>query len=107
MHHSTTPLASATTSTAINNASARRWWILVLLSLAQFMLIIDITVVNVALPSIGSDLGLDRAALTWVVTAYTLAFGSLLVLGGRLADAFGRRRMFLTGLSLFTIASLA
>src|SRR5262245_53640745 len=100
MHHSTSPLGAATTSTATDSAFGRRWWILVLLSLAQFMLIIDITVVNVALPSIGRDLGLDRAALTWVVTAYTLAFGSLLVLGGRLADAFGRRRMFLAGLGL-------
>jgi EmrB/QacA subfamily drug resistance transporter len=84
----------------------RRWWILALLGAAQFMLIIDVTVVNVALPSIGMDLGLDRTQLTWIVTAYTLLFGSLLVLGGRLADAFGRRRMFLTGLVLFIVASL-
>jgi EmrB/QacA subfamily drug resistance transporter len=85
----------------------RRWWALVLLCLAQFMVILDITVVNVALPSISSDLQLDRAALTWVVTAYTLCFGGLLLLGGRLADTLGRRRMFLTGLGLFTLASLA
>lgn len=84
----------------------RRWWVLALLGAAQFMLIIDVTVVNVALPSIGRDLALDRAALTWIVTAYTLLFGSLLVLGGRLADTFGRRRMFLTGLGLFIVASL-
>jgi MFS family permease len=70
------------------------------------MLIIDVTVVNVALPSIGSDLALDRAGLTWVVTAYTLVFGSFLLLGGRLADAVGRRRTFFAGLGLFTIASL-
>jgi EmrB/QacA subfamily drug resistance transporter len=88
-------------------ADQRRWWLLALLGLAQFMLIIDVTVVNVALPSIGEDLGLDRAGLTWTVTAYTLIFGSLLLLGGRLADAFGRRRTFLTGLGLFTAASLA
>jgi EmrB/QacA subfamily drug resistance transporter len=85
----------------------RRWWPLVLLGAAQFMLIIDVTVVNVALPSIGRDLGLDRAALTWVAIAYTLLFGSLLLLGGRLADTFGRRRIFLAGLSLFTAASAA
>lgn len=85
---------------------AGRWWILALLGAAQFMLIIDVTVVNVALPSIARELGLDRAGLTWVVTAYTLLFGSLLVLGGRLADAFGRRRMFLAGLGLFALASL-
>ena len=71
------------------------------------MLIIDVTVVNVALPSIGKDLGLDRAAMTWVAIAYTLLFGSLLLLGGRLADTFGRRRIFLAGIGLFTAASAA
>jgi EmrB/QacA subfamily drug resistance transporter len=84
-----------------------RWWALVLLCLAQFMVILDITVVNVALPTIGGDLGLDRASLTWVVTTYTLCLGGLLLLGGRLADTLGRRRTFLAGLGLFTIASLA
>jgi EmrB/QacA subfamily drug resistance transporter len=85
----------------------RRWWALILLCLAQFMVILDITVVNVALPTIGSDLQLDRASLTWVVTAYTLCFGGLMLLGGRLADTLGRRRTFLTGLGVFTAASLA
>jgi len=85
----------------------RRWWILGLLAIAQAMLVIDVTVVNVALPSIGAELGLDRAALTWVVTAYTLFFGSLLLLGGRLADGYGRRRMFLIGIGTFVVASLA
>jgi EmrB/QacA subfamily drug resistance transporter len=79
---------------------------LVLLCLAQLMLIVDITVVQVALPSIGDDLGLGREALTWVVIAYTLVFGGLMVFGGRLADAFGARRMLLVGLALFTAASL-
>jgi EmrB/QacA subfamily drug resistance transporter len=88
-------------------ADPRRWWSLVLLCLAQFMVILDITVVNVALPTIGTDLGLDRAWLTWVVTAYTLCFGGLLLLGGRLADTLDRRRTFLAGLGLFTAASLA
>ena len=91
---------------ATGGDDARRWWLLGLVGLAQFMLIIDVTVVNVALPSIGGELGLDRALLTWVVTAYTLTFGSLLLLGGRLADAFGGRRVFLAGLTVFTAASL-
>ncbi|MFI6513788.1 MFS transporter [Streptosporangium sp. NPDC050855] len=80
---------------------------LLLLCLAQLILIIDITVVQVALPTIGADLALDREALTWVVTTYTLCFGGLMVLGGRLADAFGARRTLLAGLAVFTLASLA
>ena len=87
--------------------ASRRWRALVLLCLAQFMVILDVTVVNVALPRIADDLDLDRATLTWVVTAYTLCFGGLMLLGGRLADAVGRRRTFLTGLAVFTLASLA
>jgi EmrB/QacA subfamily drug resistance transporter len=79
----------------------------VLLCLAQFMVILDVTVVNVALPRMAADLGLDRAALTWVMTGYTLCFGGLMMLGGRLADLLGRRRTFLAGLLLFTAASLA
>lgn len=84
----------------------RGWVVLVLLCLAQFMLIIDVTVVQVALPSIGSDLDLGREALTWVVTTYTLFFGGLLILGGRLTDALGARRTLLTGLAVFVGASL-
>ena len=79
---------------------------LVLLCAAQFMVILDITVVNVALPSIQADLGIAIGDLQWVVTAYTLAFGGLLLLGGRAADIVGRRRVFLTGLAVFTAASL-
>ncbi|MFI6179349.1 MFS transporter [Nonomuraea sp. NPDC051191] len=86
---------------------SKGWAVLVLLCLAQFMLIIDITVVQVALPTIGADLALGREALTWVVTTYTLCFGGLMVLGGRLADAVGPRRTLLAGLTLFTAASLA
>ncbi|MBB4906039.1 MFS transporter [Actinophytocola algeriensis] len=85
---------------------SRRWTALVLLCLAQLMLIVDITVVQVALPTIGDELGLGREALTWVVTAYTLVFGGLMVFGGRLADTFGARRTLLAGLALFTVASL-
>ncbi|MFI9554559.1 MFS transporter [Nonomuraea endophytica] len=83
-----------------------RWAVLGLLGLAQFMLIVDITVVQVALPTIGTELKLDREALTWVVTTYTLVFGGLMVLGGRLADAFGARRTLLAGLGVFAAASL-
>ncbi|MFF7244807.1 MFS transporter [Embleya sp. NPDC008237] len=85
----------------------RRWFVLTLVCLAQFMLILDVTVVNVALPSIGADLGLGREPLTWVVTAYALAFGGLMILGGRIADTLGRRTAFLLGLGVFTAASLA
>ncbi|MEU3744780.1 MULTISPECIES: DHA2 family efflux MFS transporter permease subunit [Streptomyces] len=84
----------------------RRWTALALICAAQFMLVLDVTVVNVALPSLSADLDLDRTALTWVVTAYTLCFGGLMLLGGRLADALGARRVLLAGLALFTAASL-
>ncbi|WP_327306795.1 MFS transporter [Streptomyces sp. NBC_01298] len=85
----------------------RRRPLLALLCLAQFMLIADVTVVNVALPAIGADLSLSGTGLTWIVTAYTLFFGALLLAGGRLADRFGAVRTFLTGLALFTAASAA
>jgi EmrB/QacA subfamily drug resistance transporter len=91
---------------AATTPDPRRWRALVLLCLAQFMVILDVTVVNVALPAIGADLSLDRASLTWVMTAYTLCFGGLMLLGGRLADLLGRRRTFLAGLAVFTLASL-
>ena len=91
----------------VTSQASRRWMALVLLCLAQFMLIVDITVVQVALPSIGRGLELSRDALAWVVTAYILMFGGLMILGGRLADAFGARRTLLSGLALFTLASLA
>jgi EmrB/QacA subfamily drug resistance transporter len=84
----------------------RRWWTLGLLSVAQFMLILDVTVVTIALPQIGADLDLSRGALTWVITAYTLLFGGLMLLGGRSADLFGARRVVMAGLALFTASSL-
>jgi EmrB/QacA subfamily drug resistance transporter len=83
------------------------WSLLVLLSVAQFMVVLDATVVNVALPSIARSLGLAAGGLQWVVTAYVLASGGLVLLGGRAADVAGRRRIFLGGLILFTLASLA
>jgi EmrB/QacA subfamily drug resistance transporter len=85
----------------------RRWRLLGLLAVAQFMLILDVTVVAIALPHIETDLGLGRETLTWVVSAYTLMFGGLMLLGGRAADLFGSRRVVLTGLLVFTLASLA
>lgn len=88
-------------------ATPRSWWLLVLLCAAQFMVVLDITVVNVALPSIGASLHVAPADLAWVVTAYALAGGGLLLLGGRAADLLGRRPVFLAGLTLFTVASLA
>lgn len=87
-------------------ADPRRWTALALICLAQFMLVLDVTVVNVALPDMAADLHLDRATLTWAVTAYTLCFGGLMLLGGRLADALGARRTLLAGLAVFTAASL-
>src|SRR5689334_12478427 len=89
------------------HGTRRSWALLVLLSVAQFMVILDATVVNVALPSIGRSLHFAPAGLQWVVTAYVLASGGLVLAGGRAADLFGRRRMFLAGLATFTAASLA
>jgi len=80
---------------------------LLLLATTQFVIVIDASIVNVALPSIGTALHFARADLSWVVNAYTLTFGGFLLLGGRLADLLGRRRMFMAGLVLFTLASLA
>ena len=74
---------------------------------AQLMLVLDMTVVNVALPRIDADLGFGPASLSWVLNGYTLAFGGLLLLGGRLGDVFGRLRVFELGLAVFTLASLA
>jgi MFS family permease len=82
----------------------RRWRILAVLAIAQFMVVLDATIVNVALPSIRADLGFDATNLQWVVNAYTLLFGGFLLLGGRLGDLLGRRRVFLTGLGLFAVA---
>jgi EmrB/QacA subfamily drug resistance transporter len=89
------------------SADPRRWKALAAICMAQFMLILDLTVINVALPDLGADLDLSRTAFTWAVSIYVLFFGGLLLLGGRLADAFGARPMMLTGLVIFTLASLA
>src|SRR3981189_420210 len=84
----------------------RKWWTLAAVSFGLFMIMLDNTVVNVALPSIQKDLGIGISELEWVVNAYALTFGVLLLTGGKLADLLGRRAIFITGLVVFTGASL-
>jgi EmrB/QacA subfamily drug resistance transporter len=84
-----------------------RWLALIVLCLGDLMIVLDTTIVNVALPSIRTDLGFSQTSLAWVVNAYLLTFGGFLLLGGRLGDLFGHRRLFLIGIALFTTASLA
>ena len=116
MSHPAPPSTGTTAGADIADAKAaaareqehdhsRRWWTLAVLGLAQLMVVLDATIVNIALPSAQADLGFGNADRQWVVTAYALAFGGFLLLGGRLADLFGRRRMLLVGLAGFAIAS--
>jgi MFS family permease len=91
--------------TAVDPHQARRWLILAVVLTAQVMILLDGTVVNVALPSAQRDLGFSDATREWVITAYVLAFGSLLPLGGRLSDVLGRKTMFMIGLVGFAVAS--
>src|SRR6478672_13682757 len=84
----------------------RKWWTLAAVAFGLFMIMLDNTVVNVALPSIRKDLGISISELEWVVNAYALTFGVLLLTGGKLADLFGRRAIFIVGLVIFTGASL-
>src|SRR5436853_2900107 len=91
---------------SISTKRDRRWSALALIVTAQFMVILDVAIVNVALPSIKSDLGFSQENLQWVISAYAIMFGGVLLLGGRLADLLGRRRMFVAGLALFAAASL-
>jgi len=93
---STSPIAS----------DRRRWLALALLCVVQFMVVLDVAIVNVALPSIQLDLGFSQGDLQWVISAYALVFGGFLLLGGRAADMLGRRRVFLAGIVVFTVASL-
>ena len=86
--------------------SKRRWSALALIVTAQFMVILDVAIVNVALPSIKTDLGFSQASLQWVISAYAILFGGVLLLGGRLADLLGRRRLFVAGLTVFAASSL-
>src|ERR1700722_12523939 len=103
-------MTSASVTRAAREAArppgSRRRTALALLASAQLMLVLDVTVVNVALPDIGTALHLDRGELPWVLTIYTHVFGGLMLLGGRIADLFGPRRLTLAGLALFTASSL-
>ena len=92
--------------TLTTTSPSRRWSALALIVTAQFMVILDVAIVNVALPSIKSDLGFSATSLQWVVSAYAILFGGALLLGGRLADLVGRRRLFIIGLLVFAASSL-
>src|SRR5215472_11002615 len=87
-------------------ADRRRWLALAVIVAAQFMVVLDVAIVNVALPSIKTDLHFSETSLQWVITAYSIFFGGVLLLGGRLADVLGRRRLFMAGLVLLTVSSL-
>ena len=93
-------------STTESQTDPRRWLALAVIVTAQFMVVLDVAIVNVALPTIKTDLGFSQENLQWVVTAYSIMFGGVLLLGGRMADLLGRRRMFMAGLALFTASSL-
>src|SRR4051812_40327082 len=84
-----------------------RWLALYILCLGDLMIVLDVSIVGVALPSIREDLGFSETSLAWVINAYLLTFGGFLLLGGRLGDLFGHRRLFAGGIALFTLASLA
>lgn len=98
-------VSRADASAATDDADPRRWWGLVIIALAQLMVVLDATIVNIALPSAQHDLGISDANRQWVITAYALAFGGLLLLGGRIADLAGRKRTFIIGLIGFAGAS--
>src|SRR5687767_4033248 len=85
----------------------KKWLALYVLCLGDLLIVLDISIVNVALPSIRQDLGFSEASLAWVINAYTLTFGGFLLLAGRLGDLYGQRRLFVGGVALFTVASLA
>jgi len=99
------PATGATTASAVVAADPRRWWGLAVIALAQLMVVLDMTIVNIALPSAQVDLGITDADRQWVITAYTLAFGGLLLLGERVGDLIGRRRAMIIGLIGFAVAS--
>src|SRR5690242_20980152 len=97
---------SAELAAAGTQADRRRWIGLAVIVTAQFMVVLDVAIVNVALPTIKTDLHFSQESLQWVITAYSIFFGGVLLLGGRLADLLGRRRVFMAGLALFTVSSL-
>ena len=90
----------------IFSEARRKWWTLAAVSFGLFMIMLDNTVVNVALPAIQRDLETDLSALQWIVTGYALSFAALMLIGGKLADAYGRRLLFVIGILVFTLASL-
>jgi EmrB/QacA subfamily drug resistance transporter len=90
----------------VGRIDRKRWAVLAVIVAAQFMVVLDVAIVNVALPSIRTDLNFSQESLQWVITAYSILFGGVLLLGGRLADLLGRRRLFIIGLALFTVSSL-
>src|SRR2546427_1016778 len=94
------------TEAAAGAQDRRRWVALAVIVAAQFMVGLDVAIVNVALPSIRTDLHFSQESLQWVITAYSILFGGVLLLGGRMADLLGRRRLFMAGLALFTASSL-
>src|SRR5436305_7946631 len=97
---------SMATAADTREGDRRRWLILSVLVVAQFMVVLDVAIVNVALPTIKNDLHFTQDGLQWVITAYAIVFGGVLLLGGRMADLLGRRRVFMAGLAVFTIFSL-
>jgi EmrB/QacA subfamily drug resistance transporter len=99
-------MSALASASAVAEQDRRRWIALAVIVAAQFMVVLDVAIVNVALPTIKTDLHFNQESLQWVVTAYSILFGGVLLLGGRMADLLGRRRMFMTGLALFTITSL-
>src|ERR1051326_5219703 len=100
------PRLTGSTLEPATQAGRSRWIALVVLCAGMLMIVLDVTIVNVALPSIQADLGFSQAGLAWVVNAYLIAFGGLLLLAGRLGDLAGRRNVFLIGLGVLTMASL-
>src|SRR4051794_38977246 len=98
-------MSVAATAVPESSTENRRWATLAIVCLAQLMIVLDVTIVNVALPAIQQDLGFSQGNLTWVVNAFLVTFGSLLLLTGRIGDLVGRKRVFLGGLVIFTVAS--
>ena len=98
--------ASTAVEAPLEQTDNRRWIALAVIVLAQFMVVLDVAIVNVALPSIKTDLNFSEQNLKWVITAYSILFGGVLLLGGRLADILGRRKLFIAGIALFTVSSL-
>ena len=103
----TTPTTTHRPAAGPDLDSRTRWMALGVLCLGNLMIVLDTTIVNVALPSIRADLGFSESSLAWVVNAYLLTFGGFLLLGGRLGDLFGHRRLFMAGIAAFTAASVA